>query len=133
MQRLSRQLALSQRAFATTARQLEAGPAVPAKKAETAPQVTEGPAPTEVKQAPNRADIWAPSQRPRSKAMTGPRFEQTNYDLQVWRAHARLGKGSSSRETKGLTDPGLLAATICSDRAHPPAARPVDSRAGGGV
>ncbi|KAK1769347.1 hypothetical protein QBC33DRAFT_513561 [Phialemonium atrogriseum] len=82
MQRLSRQLALSQRAFATTARQLEAGPAVPAKKAETAPQVTEGPAPTEVKQAPNRADIWAPSQRPRSKAMTGPRFEQTNYDLQ---------------------------------------------------
>lgn len=84
MQRLSRQLALTQRAFATTARQLEAGGAVPAKKAESAPQVTEAPAPTEVKkQAPNYADIWAPSQKPRSQAMTGPRFEQTDYSLQV--------------------------------------------------
>ncbi|KIW07289.1 uncharacterized protein PV09_02141 [Verruconis gallopava] len=28
-------------------------------------------------QAPNRADIWSRSQRPRKEAMAGPRFEQT--------------------------------------------------------
>ena len=28
-------------------------------------------------QAPNRKDIWSRSQQPRSKAMVGPRFEQT--------------------------------------------------------
>lgn len=28
-------------------------------------------------QAPNRKDVWSRSQQPRSKAMTGPRFEQT--------------------------------------------------------
>jgi NADH dehydrogenase (ubiquinone) Fe-S protein 6 len=33
-------------------------------------------------QAPNRAGVWAPSQRPRSQAMVGPRFEQTDYALQ---------------------------------------------------
>jgi NADH dehydrogenase (ubiquinone) Fe-S protein 6 len=34
-------------------------------------------------QAPNRTEIWSRSQRPRAKAMTGPRFEQTDFDLQV--------------------------------------------------
>ncbi|KAH9898900.1 hypothetical protein F4778DRAFT_782500 [Xylariomycetidae sp. FL2044] len=33
-------------------------------------------------QAPNRKEIWSRSQRPRAKAMTGPRFEQTDFDLQ---------------------------------------------------
>lgn len=36
-----------------------------------------------LKQAPNRTEIWSRSQRPRAKAMTGPRFEQTDFDLQV--------------------------------------------------
>lgn len=88
IQGLARQLALPQRTatatFTTTARRLEAGHAVPAKPSETTAQVTEEPAPVEVKQAPNRTGIWAPSQRPRAQAMTGPRFEQTNFDLQVW-------------------------------------------------
>ncbi|KAI9827723.1 MAG: hypothetical protein M1832_004212 [Thelocarpon impressellum] len=33
-------------------------------------------------QAPNRATIWSRSQAPRSKAMTGPRFEQTIMEYQ---------------------------------------------------
>ncbi|KAI0025031.1 zinc-finger domain-containing protein [Xylariomycetidae sp. FL0641] len=33
-------------------------------------------------QAPNRKEIWSRSQIPRAKAMTGPRFEQTDFDLQ---------------------------------------------------
>ncbi|KAJ3579020.1 hypothetical protein NPX13_g1540 [Xylaria arbuscula] len=35
-----------------------------------------------LKQAPNRTEIWSRSQRPRAAAMTGPRFEQTEFDLQ---------------------------------------------------
>ena len=34
-------------------------------------------------QAPNRNTIWAPSQRPRDVAMSGPRFEQTIIEYQV--------------------------------------------------
>jgi NADH dehydrogenase (ubiquinone) Fe-S protein 6 len=42
------------------------------------------PPPTEaVVQAPNRAEVWSRSQRPRQEAMTGPRFEQTDFELQV--------------------------------------------------
>ena len=35
-------------------------------------------------QAPNRANTWAASQNPWERAMTGPRFEQTIMELQVW-------------------------------------------------
>ncbi|KAI8635073.1 hypothetical protein F5Y19DRAFT_470122 [Xylariaceae sp. FL1651] len=35
-----------------------------------------------LKQAPNRTEIWSRSQRPRAKAMVGPRFEQTDFELQ---------------------------------------------------
>ncbi|KAI9803793.1 MAG: hypothetical protein M1825_001673 [Sarcosagium campestre] len=35
-----------------------------------------------VMQAPNREGIWSRSQAPRSKAMTGPRFEQTMMEYQ---------------------------------------------------
>ncbi|KAI1816080.1 zinc-finger domain-containing protein [Poronia punctata] len=35
-----------------------------------------------LKQAPNRTEIWSRSQRPRAHAMAGPRFEQTDFDLQ---------------------------------------------------
>jgi NADH dehydrogenase (ubiquinone) Fe-S protein 6 len=34
-------------------------------------------------QAPNRSTIWSRSQNPRSKAMSGPRFEQTITKHQV--------------------------------------------------
>jgi NADH dehydrogenase (ubiquinone) Fe-S protein 6 len=50
---------------------------------QTAPQVTEGPAPTAVAQSPNRAEVWSRSQQPRAAAMSGPRFEQTDFELQV--------------------------------------------------
>ncbi|PHH91303.1 hypothetical protein CDD83_1007 [Cordyceps sp. RAO-2017] len=73
-----RSLRVPQRAFATSGRLFEA--AVPANaKTETAVQDVQ---PKEVAQAPNRADIWSRSQRPRATAMTGPRFEQTDFDLQ---------------------------------------------------
>ncbi|KAI1393704.1 zinc-finger domain-containing protein [Hypoxylon trugodes] len=35
-----------------------------------------------LKQAPNRKEIWSRSQKPRAAAMTGPRFEQTDFALQ---------------------------------------------------
>ncbi|OTB08611.1 hypothetical protein M426DRAFT_316626 [Hypoxylon sp. CI-4A] len=35
-----------------------------------------------LQQAPNRKEIWSRSQRPRAVAMSGPRFEQTDFDLQ---------------------------------------------------
>ncbi|EJT81383.1 hypothetical protein GGTG_01364 [Gaeumannomyces tritici R3-111a-1] len=84
--RAARQLAsrarLSARGFAVSARQLDSAAAVATPK-ETAPQTTDPSAqPTEVLQAPNRTDVWARSQKPRSKAMTGPRFEQTDFSLQ---------------------------------------------------
>lgn len=82
----ARQLRVPRRAFATTARQLEA--AVPANsRTETSPALS-GEAQTKpIEQAPNRVDIWSRSQKPRSKAMTGPRFEQTDFDVQVsWHA-----------------------------------------------
>lgn len=91
VQGLPRQL--SRRAFTATARQhRDSAPdsttttttTTPATAStQTEPQVTEGPAPTAVAQAPNRADVWSRSQRPRSVAMTGPRFEQTDFELQV--------------------------------------------------
>lgn len=34
-------------------------------------------------QAPNRVGVWAKGQRPRAEAMTGPRFEQTDFAVQV--------------------------------------------------
>ena len=75
----ARNLRASQRAFSTSSRYFKG--AVPANsKAETA---VEDVQPKEVSQAPNRADVWSRSQKPRSKAMTGPRFEQTIFDLQV--------------------------------------------------
>ncbi|KAF4974646.1 hypothetical protein FZEAL_8481 [Fusarium zealandicum] len=68
---------LSQRAFTTSARQLEA--AVSAKTTETSPAPVDESKPAEVTQAPNRVGIWSRSQRPRSTAMSGPRFEQTDF------------------------------------------------------
>ncbi|KAK4114227.1 hypothetical protein N656DRAFT_788458 [Canariomyces notabilis] len=79
---------LSKRPFSVTVRQLEY-PSTPSTvttattaNTQTTPQVTEGPVPTTVSQAPNRAEVWSRSQKPRSTAMTGPRFEQTDLDAQ---------------------------------------------------
>lgn len=81
---LTRSLRIPQRAFATTARQFEA--AVPSKSETSA--AVENVEHKEIGQAPNRLGIWSRTQKPRSQAMTGPRFEQTDFDLQVgeWRA-----------------------------------------------
>ncbi|GAB1320304.1 hypothetical protein MFIFM68171_10514 [Madurella fahalii] len=79
---------LSKRSFAVTARQLEAPSSSTSAttpttaSTQTTPQVTEGQVPTTVSQAPNRAEVWSRSQQPRSTAMTGPRFEQTDFELQ---------------------------------------------------
>ncbi|KAF4505342.1 hypothetical protein G6O67_007300 [Ophiocordyceps sinensis] len=74
-----RNLRVPRRAFGTSSRLLEA--AVPATKPDVDSAV-EGTRPKQVGQAPNRGDIWSRSQKPRSTAMTGPRFEQTDFDLQ---------------------------------------------------
>lgn len=44
-------------------------------------------------QAPNRATTWAKSQQERSKAMAGPRFEQTIIDFQVSQLNMGLPRG----------------------------------------
>lgn len=56
---------------------------MPAAKSQTLPQTTGAEQTTEVTQAPNRTGIWSRSQQPRSTAMAGPRFEQTDFSLQV--------------------------------------------------
>ncbi|KAF4470174.1 NADH dehydrogenase (ubiquinone) Fe-S 6 [Fusarium albosuccineum] len=76
----ARNARLAQRAFTTSARQLEA--AASAKTNETSPTPVEESKSVEINQAPNRVGVWSRSQRPRSQAMTGPRFEQTDFSLQ---------------------------------------------------
>ncbi|KAK4455947.1 hypothetical protein QBC34DRAFT_388408 [Podospora aff. communis PSN243] len=81
---LSRQCALARRSFTSTARQLDLGSAVPTTAKEATPPKVPGEEPlaAPVKQAPNREGVWSRSQKPRSEAMTGPRFEQTDYTMQ---------------------------------------------------
>ncbi|PHH63571.1 hypothetical protein CDD81_5663 [Ophiocordyceps australis] len=71
----ARSLRAHQRAFASSSRHLNA--VVPAKD-----NAVEEAQSKEIYQEPNRKDIWSRSQNPRSSAMTGPRFEQTDFDLQ---------------------------------------------------
>ncbi|KAK4190447.1 hypothetical protein QBC35DRAFT_490390 [Podospora australis] len=87
----SRQLfATKKRAFTASARFLDSAPPPTPAAGEVAPpaegqttSVAGGPAPTAVTtQAPNRSEVWSRSQNPRSNAMTGPRFEQTDFELQ---------------------------------------------------
>lgn len=90
--RLPQRALAAQRTFATSSpRLLEAKEAILHHKAETTPEakseedslgLTENQE-RGLQQAPNRTEIWSRSQRPRAKAMTGPRFEQTEFDLQV--------------------------------------------------
>ncbi|KKA31037.1 hypothetical protein TD95_002967 [Thielaviopsis punctulata] len=67
--------ASSRRAFSMTARALSAGSDAVVTKNDSVPAVV-------TQQAPNRVEVWAPSQQPRHKAMTGPRFEQTDFEAQ---------------------------------------------------
>lgn len=79
---ISRSLRVSRRAFTLSARRYESS--VSTSKAETS--ITE--AEKELPQSPNRVGVWSRSQKPRVTAMTGPRFEQTDFDLQVSRAES---------------------------------------------
>src|SRR4051812_27593594 len=47
-----------------------------------------------VAQAPNRTGIWSRSQNPRAKAMSGPRFEQTIMEFQVYSSSTNITLGS---------------------------------------
>ncbi|KAF4124178.1 NADH dehydrogenase (ubiquinone) Fe-S protein 6 [Geosmithia morbida] len=68
------------RAFSVSARHLDAS--VPSATKSEASLAVDESKPVEINQAPNRLGIWSRSQQPRSKAMTGPRFEQTDFDVQ---------------------------------------------------
>lgn len=81
---------LAPRSFTSTARQLDTKSVAPTPSTESPVPKTQSQLPAELPQAPNRKDIWSRSQQPRSEAMTGPRFEQTDFDLQV-RDAARTG------------------------------------------
>lgn len=72
------------RSFTTTARRFEEKAVAPVSTASPIPKL-ESHTPAELPQAPNRKEIWSRSQRPRNEAMVGPRFEQTDFDLQVRR------------------------------------------------
>jgi NADH dehydrogenase (ubiquinone) Fe-S protein 6 len=61
-------------------------------------------------QAPNRTTTWSPSQQPREKAMSGPRFEQTIMDFQVSLRHP-------VRPLEPWTDISE-AATLCCNRTY---------------
>lgn len=82
---------MAQRTLATTARLYDGGHTPSPKKAETTPELKReedslGLAENEARgltQAPNKKEIWSRSQQPRATAMQGPRFEQTDFSLQV--------------------------------------------------
>ncbi|KAK1640180.1 zinc-finger domain-containing protein [Colletotrichum phormii] len=57
-------------------------PAVVEKNEAATPQVADNTVPETVGQAPNRSLVWSRSQKARAEAMTGPRFEQTDFSLQ---------------------------------------------------
>ncbi|KAK1981071.1 zinc-finger domain-containing protein [Colletotrichum cereale] len=80
---LSRQLRVASRPFSvsTTVRTTER-PAVVEKNEAATPQVADNTVPQKITQAPNREMVWSRSQKPRAEAMTGPRFEQTDFSLQ---------------------------------------------------
>ncbi|KAK0389427.1 hypothetical protein NLU13_3002 [Sarocladium strictum] len=78
---LARFMRVPRAAFTTSARQLEAAVPTP-NKSQTSPAPIDENKPAEINQAPNRVGTWSRNQQPRSKAMNGPRFEQTDFDLQ---------------------------------------------------
>lgn len=128
--RLSQRAGVAQRTFATSSpRFIEAKEALLNNKAETTPETKSeedslGLAENQergLQQAPNRTEIWSRSQRARAKAMSGPRFEQTNFDLQV------RSLPFSYRITPQLTMI-CVAFTSSRYRAHSQAASQVDTQ-----
>ncbi|KAL7821579.1 hypothetical protein M440DRAFT_1428750 [Trichoderma longibrachiatum ATCC 18648] len=81
VQALTRGVRASSRTFTTSARRLEAQAPAPVTRTSETDVVLETD-PNAITQAPNRATIWSRSQKPRALAMTGPRFEQTDFSLQ---------------------------------------------------
>ncbi|KAI1819294.1 hypothetical protein F4861DRAFT_534568 [Xylaria intraflava] len=82
--RFPQQACSARRTFALSARLRESSPVsvkTGTKSDESSLGVTED-AEGVLKQAPNRTEIWSRSQKPRATAMTGPRFEQTDFDVQ---------------------------------------------------
>ncbi|KAI3336407.1 zinc-finger domain-containing protein [Xylariaceae sp. AK1471] len=86
--RLPQQTCTVRRTFAVSARlceknpiKVKGDPTIETKSEEDSLGLTENKE-RGLKQAPNRTEIWSRSQRPRATAMTGPRFEQTDFDLQ---------------------------------------------------
>jgi NADH dehydrogenase (ubiquinone) Fe-S protein 6 len=77
---LTRLLSGSRRSFGVSAFHLNTSTPATTKTETPATSETQ---PTEINQAPNRVGVWSRSQKPRSQAMTGPRFEQTDFSLQV--------------------------------------------------
>ncbi|OAA39487.1 NADH:ubiquinone oxidoreductase 18.4kD subunit [Beauveria brongniartii RCEF 3172] len=78
---LARSMRVSRRAFSVSARQLES--TVPTTRDEfKTPTKTGDSVAVEIGQAPNRVEVWSRNQKPRATAMTGPRFEQTDFELQ---------------------------------------------------
>ncbi|CAI4219524.1 unnamed protein product [Parascedosporium putredinis] len=73
---LTRRVRVPARAFTTTARQFEAA------TQNSVPVEAEADSKAISQQAPNRVGIWARGQRARAQAMTGPRFEQTDFAVQ---------------------------------------------------
>lgn len=116
---------LAPRSFATTARQLDTKSVAPTPSTESPVPKTESQLPAELPQAPNREGIWSRSQRPRREAMTGPRFEQTDFDLQV-RMLQEPATATATTVTSPLTV--VTAPIVLGHGAHPQATRPLDSR-----
>lgn len=73
---------LAQRSFTTTARRLQEKAVAPASTQTPTPKLFSETT-AALPQAPNRKEVWSRSQRQRNEAMVGPRFEQTDFDLQV--------------------------------------------------
>ncbi|CAK7263811.1 hypothetical protein SEPCBS119000_000684 [Sporothrix epigloea] len=75
---------VARRSFGVTAR-VGQDTTTPAPTTDLTPQSTNeagAPTTTDLQQAPNRGVVWTRNQQPRDKAMTGPRFEQTDFSLQ---------------------------------------------------
>lgn len=90
---------VSSRAFTVSARQLEA--AVTTRDEFKTPTKTGDSVPTEIGQAPNRVEVWSRNQKPRATAMTGPRFEQTDFEVQVrWNLTGSPAQGESKKPEK---------------------------------
>lgn len=119
---------LAPRSFTTTARQLDNKSVAPTPSTDSPVPKTESQLPAELPQAPNRKGIWSRSQRPRNEAMTGPRFEQTDFDLQV-----RMPRGHATAATLNEMLTVTAAPILLGHGAHPQAARPLDSRPNRGL